>query len=401
MQFGYLKPPALTLEEKENWLNDINVNLHVRMQLDEFERTPEPFRNYTIDSGRITFRVEGEFEVDLTIGDEDFSKQFWFIDFRVLYKPTPPIAENARQFIEGRVNEALATDGLRGCYKYLHEFILTLKIQEFARQAIELNSTKWVDTLFVERLQRCLSIQYWRDCPHSRGVKSWVILGVNNGKNGDEDSDIDAPSYISLRWFRDGKEVKDAVIDFDVDTISTDALLTTLTSKHIEHLLSSIYNRLLSKPRFARSQANLALNISAREPADSSLTMQLLGKDSASLQINPFSGRFTLNPRTLGLGDAERRLNSLANPAEEGSAALEQIRCYYTMRQLNTRGKCLNWNVLRSPISSEDLKSIVYSGGRSREAYQAIWMKHARWNPELFVMMSLSLGGDQWWLVEL
>ncbi len=115
--------------------------LSVRLTLDEYDKIPFQFRDYSISSGRVTFKVEGEFEVDLTIADEDFEKQFWFIDFRFLFQPAPAeLSDRVRQFIEKKVNDALATDGLAGCYRFLHEFVLTHKISEFYRQALDLES---------------------------------------------------------------------------------------------------------------------------------------------------------------------------------------------------------------------------------------------------------------------
>jgi mediator of RNA polymerase II transcription subunit 14 len=398
-------------EDRNAWIHEINIALNMRLQLHEYERTPRPFRDYTIADGRVTFKVDGEFELDLTIADDDFEKQFWFIDFRFLFSPaTSQISDRAKEFMASKVNDALATDGLLGCYKYLHEFTLTTKISEFGRQAMVLSTEKWIDTLKIERLYRALSIQYWIHRPHSQATKSWIILGVRSGQGPDGEESPESPSHIALRWFRDGKEVKDIAIPFDVDTISTEKLLTTIVAKHVEHLLSSIYNRLLSKPRFAQGQARLALNIS-EEPSESSLTMQLHGEHDITLQIERWMGPFTLLPRTAVIIEGERKFNSSANPAEEGAASLEQLRCYFTMTDMKTHGRTVGWDVIRCPISAEELKSLVYSGApsygevhqavSSREAYQTVWMRYASWNPQWFVMISMSLGGDQWWLIEL
>lgn len=398
-----MEPPPLSLEEKEAWLHEINVHLAARLQLHEWEKIPDAFRDYTIASGRVTFRVEGEFEVDLTIGDEDFESQFWFIDFRCLFRPAPSgLSDRARAFMERKVNEALAAEGLLGCYKYLHEFTLTAKIGEFARQAVELSTARWVDTLKIERLDRAMSIQYWLNRPHSQGTKSWIILGVNSGKSPDGVQNPQSPSHLSLRWFRDSKEVKDVDLPFDVDTISTESLLTTIIARHIEHLLSSMYNTLASKPRFAQRQARLAFTTSEDGAMDSSLSMQLLGEENVKVQIEPFTGAFVLLPRAAVVAERQRKFNSMPNPAEEGAVALEQLRWLYTMKDLHSRGKLVGWTVLRPPVPAEELKNIVYSvGPSSREAFQTVWMRYTNWDPRWFVMMSMSLGGDHWWLIEL
>ncbi|KAL2022688.1 hypothetical protein VTK56DRAFT_4769 [Thermocarpiscus australiensis] len=401
--FNYLDLPPVSLEEKESWIENINTLLHARLKLDDYESIPEPFRDYTIDSGRVTFRVKGEFEVDLTIGDDDFEQQFWFIDFRFLFRPAPSeLSERARWFMEAKVNEALATNGLLGCYKYLHEFTLTAKIGEFTRQAAELSKVRWVDTLKIERLNRGLAIQYWLNRPHSQGTKSWIILGVNSGKGPDGVQDPSSPSYLSLRWFRDNKEVKDFDIPLDAETISTERLMTTVVARHVEHLLSSIHSKLLSKPRFAQRHARLELKISTDEPVDSSLTMQLISDENVTVRIDPLTGAFALLPRSTIILGGEGKFNSMQNPAEEGPIVLEQLRCFYTFRDLSARARSVGWSVHRPLLPMDELKTIVSSAAPStRETFQSVWMRMAGWHPQWFVMLSMSLAGDHWWLIEL
>ncbi|SPQ18122.1 fdc50abf-2a68-46c5-8b87-1a0194e635ee [Thermothielavioides terrestris] len=326
--FGYLEPPPLTEEEKLHWTHEIEMHLHARLQLQEFDTMPDPFKKYRIGNGKVTFTVPGEFEVDLTIGHEDFSTQFWFLDFRPIYSPAPPeLSQQLRQIIEARVNNALAADGLTGCYKYLHEFTLTAKITEFTRQALELSSTgRWADTLRVERLNRALGIQYWRNCQHSRVSQSWILLGVRSAEGPNEDPDAQASSSrLMLSWFRDGKEVKEVGIAFDVDTISTEDLLMAVIAKHIEHLLCPIYQTLVAKPRYAQRQGRLSLNIE-KDPQRSRLT----------------------------------------------------------------------------PAPFDEVKSMVYSLSPSiREAFHAVWVRNAKWGPQWFAALSMSLAGDHCWLVEI
>jgi mediator of RNA polymerase II transcription subunit 14 len=377
----------------------------MRLQLHEYEQIPEPWKQYKIDSGRVTFTVPGEFEVDLTISNEDFDTQFWFLDYRPIFSPAPPkLSDRAWKFIETRANAILETEGLPGCYKYLHELTLTAKIGEFARQAVELSHTgKWTQTLRVERLNRALGIQYWVQSSHTEGIQSWILLGVHSGNPVLRVDDPSSPSRLILQWFRDGKEVKDANIPFDVDTISTEQLLTTVISRHITHLLSSIYNTLQSKPRYAKKQGKLALELADQPRTNSALTMQLLGKEDAVLGIGTWSGNFYFADRSPIALDWAQRFNSLRNPANEGSIVLEQCRWVYTMRYLRTLPKPADWVVLRqAPVPSDEVKRVVYSHAPTvREPFHATWIRNAHWNPQWFAMMSLSLGGDRWWLIEM
>ncbi|EAQ93371.1 hypothetical protein CHGG_01606 [Chaetomium globosum CBS 148.51] len=402
--FGYLPKPPLTTQETLHWLNEIEVVLHMRLQLHEYEQIPEPWKEYKIDNGRVTFTVPGEFEVDLTISDEDFDKQFWFLDYRTIFSPSPSkLSDGARGFIEARVNTILETEGLLGCYKYLHELTLTTKIGEFARQAVELSRTGlWTQTLRVERLNRALGIQYWSQSLHTQDSQSWILLGVHSGKSSDGADDPSSPSRLMLQWFRDGKEVKDADIPLDTDTISTEKLLMTVISRHIKYLLSSIYNSLSSKPRYAQKRGRLSLRISDPPHLDCALTMQTLGADHAVLGIGPWSGNFFFADRPpFGVGWANK-INTLRNPVTEAPVVLEQLRWYHMTLHLRTLPKPADWKVLpKAPVPLDEVKRVVYSrASTTREPFHAIFLRNSRWTPQWFAMMSLSLGGDRWWTAE-
>lgn len=397
---GYLTAPPLTDEQKEQWIEELNTLLSVRLSLDDYDAIPLAFKDYTISDGRVTFRVEGEFEVDLSISDEDFSKQYYFLDFRFLFSPAPPqISERVRGYFERVVNGILGREGLEGCYKYLHEFVLTQKITEFWRQAHLLSSGRWVDTLKVERLHRSLSIQYWRNRPHSRATKSWIIMGVHSGDM-DGVHSVKMPSRLSLRWFRDGKEVPTPGISFDVNTISTEDLLTTVVALHNEYYFTAMSNKLLSKPRFTQREAQLDLVISKEKPQNSALTMQLYGNEKVSVGHEPITGTFFILPRDPIMLEAEDRLNSSNNPPEDGPVALEKLRWIYMTRDLHGRARAFGWSAFKPQVPLDDLKRIVYSNSPTlREPFQSVWLKKLGWSPQWFVMVSLSLGGDQWFLV--
>ncbi len=377
--------------------------LSVRLTLDEHDKIPLQFRKYSISSGRVTFRVKDEFEVDLTIADEDFEKQFWFIDFRFLFSPAPAeLSERARQFIEAKVNDALATDGLAGCYKFLHEFVLTHQISEFYRQALALSRNKWVGQLKVERLHRAMSIQYWAGKsaanPRERIPGSWIILGVISGQRPGEPRDANATSALVLRWFRDGKEVQGSEIPLTVDKISAETLLKAVIARHVEHILSSINAKLKTKPRFATRQANLRLDLSKDEPTDSALTMQLVDKDDVVVRIAAITGFFDLSPQTTVMGGGVRKFDASLNPAEDGATILEQLRSVYLTQELNRRAKSTGWALSMPPIKPDELKQHVSTSPQER--YQPVWLRRPAWNANWYVLVSLSLEGDRWWLVE-
>ncbi|KAI1486963.1 mediator complex subunit MED14-domain-containing protein [Biscogniauxia mediterranea] len=395
---GYIAPPPLTPKEQLQWIENLNTLLSIRLNLEEHENIPQQFQDYTIDSGRVTFKVPGEFEVDLTIADEDFDKQFWFIDFRFAFTPAPPeLSDTLRMYLEQKTNEVLEKDGLHGCYKFLHEFVLTHKITEYVRQAHELRKGRWVDTLKVERLNRAMSIQYWSNRYPPDGPKSWVILGVHSGKKSTALSDLKTSSYLTLRWFRDNKEVKDVEIPIDDANISTEELLTRVVGKHIEYILSTIHERLKSKGRFMNREAGLVLDISRDDPAESSLKMQLGYNYYVNVKLSPITGMFAMKPQSSMTMKGELKLNwSSKDPIQDGIACLEGVRCHYAVDELIRRGKSVGWNVCKGPVKLEDVKPLL----NTRDHGQLMWLQRRGWSGQWYLMVSLSLSGDRWWLIE-
>lgn len=397
--FGYIEPPPLSAEEQLRWIDELNTLLSLRLNIEDHDKIPRQFRDYTIDSGRVIFKVDGEFEVDLTIADEDFEKQFWFLDFRFAFTPAPAkLTEALRVFLEARVNESLEKDGLQGCYDFLHEFVLTHKISEYVRQGHELARSNWVDTLKIERLNRSMAIQYWTNrYPHD-APKSWLIIGVHSGKkSGATSVGSDATSHLTLRWFRDNKEVKAAGINVDHSQLSTEGLLKKVIARHVEYILSTIHARLRSKGRFQKRQAALAFDISPEEPIESTLRVQLGQCDYINLRIAPTTGHFSMTPHRMSTLKGEAKLNSqLKDPAEEGLLALEGVRYSWASEEMNRRGKSMGWSVCRIPVRAEELKAILQTKGN----FQHLWFRRKGWPAPWFLMLSLSLDGDRWWLIE-
>lgn len=396
---NYIEPPPISPKEQLQWIEELNTLLSLRLNLEDHDKVPYHFQDYSIESGRVTFKVPGEFEVDLTIADEDFEKQYWFVDFRFLFEPAPAeLSAASRAYLERRLDEeVLATEGLQGCYNFLHEFVLTHKITEYVRQAIELSKEQWVDTLKIERLNRAMAIQYWLNRYPAEGPKSWIIVGVHSGKTPGVPSSPSSTSHLTLRWFRDNKEVKDVAIPFYEATVSTQQLLNKVIGKHIEHILGTIHSKLKAKGKFIRREASLDLKISEHEPMESSLKMQLGYKDYVTVKIAPTTGLFALMPQTNVTFNGEKMLNyQMKDPAEEGLNCLEYVRLHYVADAMNRRGKSLGWHKCKGPVKPDDIKTML----NTREGFQTMWFRRHGWEKQWYLMLSLSMAGDRWWLIE-
>lgn len=394
---NYIELPALTPNQQSKWINDLNTLLSLRLNLEDFDKIPYHFRTYEIDSGRVTFKVPGEFEVDLTIADEDFEKQFWFIDFRFAFSPsTETVPESLKRYLEGYVNDALEKDGLTGCYQLLHEFVLTHKLNELKRQALQLSKTSWTGTLKVEPLNRALAIQYWTSRTPPTSPKSWVLIAVNTGRKGNGQKDSKATSFLTAKWYRNNMEVKDVDIPLDVENLSAETLLKTVVGKHIDFILTSIHDKLEAAPRFKDRQARMALSTGQADPAKSALAVHIGYKDSVSLLMQPTTGLFAIKPQSKISIQYEHQLNNGRNPAEDGVLCLEGIRCAAMEDELNRRGSCMGWSTRKSPLSNEELRSVI----KTRDLSRTIWLQREGWGGNWFVMVLLTLGSDEWWLLE-
>lgn len=377
-------------------MHDLDTLLSLRLNLDDYDKIPPQFRDYEIGSGRVTFKVPGEFEVDLTIADEDFEKQFWFIDFRVTFHPSPSsLPDSLRAYLEACVNEALSKDGLAGCYEFLHEFVLTMKINEIKRQTIQLSRSSWTGTLTIEPLNRALAIQYWTSRTSNQSLKSWILVAVNKTRK-TITSDSKSTSHLVAKWYRDNKEVKEVEIPLDMEELSAEALLRDIIGRHIGFMLKSIHDRLLLAPRFKNREASLELHISDSDPSASYLKTQVGYRGSVSLLMEPTTGNFAIKPNSKFSIQYEHLLNNGRSPTEDGVSCLENVRCGMLEDELNRRGSCMGWYTKKAPLNNEELRSVT----KIRDWTRALWLQKDGWSSEWFIVIFLGLGGDEWWLIE-
>lgn len=388
----------MTPKEILKSLEKLNTMLSIRLNLHEYDKIPLQFKDYTIKSGRVTFKVAGEFEIDLTIADEDQESQFWFIDFRFLFSPSLSDLPPRHQYhIETKVNVALEKDGLAGCYTYLHEMVLTHKISEFRRQAVELSRSTWIDGVKVEPLHRALCIQYWLDRYKKKGPRSWIILGVHSGRRKDGYHDPRTTSRLSVRWFRDSKEVKDVDIPFDTVKISAEQLLKTVIAMHVNHILSSTHSKLAAEPIFANREAFLSLHTSKTEPKESTLRVQLTEKQHVSIAIEPVTGVFIFSPASRIITSSQNKLNMLdRDPAMEAHSIIENLRCLAISEELIILGTSVGWRRVDNPgISREDLRHKI-----PKDTKQITWFRRPGWQEGWLVAVTLGMSGESWWLFQ-
>ncbi|KAL5346795.1 mediator complex subunit [Pseudogymnoascus australis] len=396
---GYIEPPPLTAKEILQSLQNLNTLLSIRLNLHDYDKIPYHFRNYTIKSGRVTFRVEGEFEVDLTIADEDPDKQFWFIDFRFLFSPSPSaLTDQMRYSLEAKVNTVLEKDGLAGCYKVLHDLTLTHKVSELRRQAYEIGRSRWIDSLMVEPLRRSLSIQYWVDRYGKDGPKSWIIIGVVSGKKKGAYHDEKETSQIGIRWFRDSKEVKDVEIPLELTILSVEGLLRSVITMHVSHMLESMYKSLRTKPLYANRDLALSFKKPTAAEQEPELHVQLTSQYRINVFVEYITGKFAISPSSRLTSQAEYRLNNqTVDPASNGHEYIENLHCVLISEDTVSRAYTVGWLPVRNPrLPQDELKPFL-----PRDTLQLSWFKKPGWDPNWYLALSSGMSGERWWLIEI
>lgn len=109
-----------------NTLRKLNKIISTRLLVHDF--IPASFRTYLVHDGRVTFYVPEEFEIDLSIAEESHISQLFFIDIRFLFLPSSPIPiGRLSNDLDFRINNILRTEGLVGCFNFLHNMVLTNK----------------------------------------------------------------------------------------------------------------------------------------------------------------------------------------------------------------------------------------------------------------------------------
>ncbi|KAF7586354.1 mediator complex subunit [Aspergillus hancockii] len=151
---GYKPPKSFTDKGTLKRLQKINRIISVRLAL--YDSVPRPFQSYNIHDGRVTFVVPGEFELDLSIGQEDEFSQLYFIDMRFLFTPSSPVPKG-RMFneIDIKINDSLRNNGLAGCFD-LH---LRVSIEPMSGATIVSTTPSVQDRLDNDRISDKSSVE--------------------------------------------------------------------------------------------------------------------------------------------------------------------------------------------------------------------------------------------------
>ncbi|KAL4937165.1 hypothetical protein BDV06DRAFT_78961 [Aspergillus oleicola] len=387
---GYRPLKVLTPKATLRKLRKIDRIISGRLAL--HEDIPSPFQNYRVHDGRVTFIVLGEFELDLSIGEEDAASQFFFVDIRFLFRPSPS-APAGRIFseLDLKVNDILRSSGLAGCFVWLHNLVLTNKIKILARQASDLTRSLWSNVLRVELLHRTLVLQYWASKP---GTKSWLEIGIRRGARKDATDDPYSP-HLGLRWMRDGKEVELRDIEFNMEDISVDSLLRSVIALHISHILSTAFKGISERLLYSEGSLYLRAHLSKTEPGDCEFDVQLTASRRLRVAIEPMSGTTILaaTPNILERVDAER--NADRSTVDDIMSRVGRLRCAAAIEEVESQVKMLGFETI-SPRNVKIDARRVFPANVLRFSF--FWNR--LWDRTWLLAATSSMDGDSWWIVQ-
>ena len=392
----YLPLEPLPSQNLIRALRRINTLLSIRLNLQE--NVPPVFRKYTIGSGRVTFHVTGEFEVDLSIAEENISSQLYFVDFRFAFSPTPAElpAGRLRNEVEGRANDVLKHSGLQGLFDFLHHFVLTHKLLVLRNQAYELAKGHWSECLQVEAVHRSVVVQYWSNKP---GGKNWVEIGLKLGKEIrlSYSSRKQRIPQIALRWFRSGKEVDNVPVELRLGDLVLLDILRQIIALHTNYIFQEIAAKLNETSLYSGGFLRCKCNLSAKEPLDVSLLVQLTTMKAVKVVQEPVSGRFAVLPASHLNSRAEYELNRLASPATEGASPLAHLRSITSQEEVDACARTMGWELVRSLNAGQETMHRLFP----KETQRTRFFRRQAWSGNWIMAFTTGLDGDSWWIVEL
>jgi len=390
---NYIPQDPLAAQDIADTLQNLNSILSIRLNL--HESLPRHLQKWSIASGRATFVIPGEFEFDVSVADEEPSSQFWFVDIRFLFSPAPQVSDEFKDILQNQCNAVLGTQGLARCHEFLHNFTLTHKISVLWRQAHEMNTGAWQDSLRIEHVHRVLVIQYWTDLP---GGKNWLEFGVMSATPNDRNTfatDAAQPK-IGMRWFRNGKETTDSVA-LQWEDVSMELIMKRVIARHINMVLASVHGKLVAAAG-GNEAFGASLSTSETEPGDCTLRAWLETPDNEiTLKVDMATGRLTLLPATGSSARIEVELNRKDSPAEEVTRAMAYYLCRSIQSNIEEHAESTGWKRLRHiRVKPDAMKAAL-----NQDILQLSFFRGNGWDPSWAIVASITPLGLTWWSLEL
>ncbi|KAF2121735.1 mediator complex subunit MED14-domain-containing protein [Lophiotrema nucula] len=387
--FGLIPAIPLTAQKALDLLRYLNTSLTIRLNV--HEDLPRHLRNWRVASGKATFTIDSEFEVDVTSFSENAEDQWHFIDLRLLFSPSPEINVDSAFYVtlKQELDGLLQQSGLAACFDHLHNFVLTHKIAVLNSQASELKRAGWAGSLEIKLLHRALVVQYWTDRP---GRPSWIEFGLSSERPPNGKISWRGPPIptIAARWVRQGEHIDNVDLGLDWKNLSMERMLKRVIALHTGHLLRATRDGLT--PRLP-----VKANLSETEPCDCSLEASLGGPGNVvTVSLESVTGRYAVRPATALSARAEQEINQAHDPVRVSNRSLTDLLSRSLIQSINRHTQQIGWQqVTKFRLTLETVKQAVKLDVLGFSIYKPRgWTK---WTLATIVDSS----GSTWWILEL
>lgn len=387
---GYVPQKGLSSKQILRLLHHLNYALSVRLVLSN--DLPPQLRKFRIHNGRATFVVPGEFELDVSILDESTDSQFRMVDFRFAFSPAPRVPDALHSEIERYTNSNIDRDGLQGGYLFLHELVLSYKLAEFHKQALELSRSQWAGNLRVEMIRRNLIVQYWTERQTS---KNWLEIGIASGKGINPGAEATLPC-LEVKWLHHGKRVESLRLSLDESVLCFEDILRQVIAQHSTQVLDSVYDKLLLSPLFGNAELSLEQTVSDDDPEECTLTMQLSKASHLQLKIDSVTGLLVIGPVSEKSERLQYEVNRIQNVADEIGSKLLNFRCSVMEAAVFSGVLGTSWEPIRAfKFSQAEIKTLF--GG---QLVRINLFRQPQWGLGFLLAITHAQNGDHWWLLQ-
>ncbi|CAH7667443.1 mediator complex subunit MED14-domain-containing protein [Phakopsora pachyrhizi] len=197
---GYPTLPSQTLEQFQSkrplsdervieLMNELNELIRFRL-VGSNEVLPKQFRSYRIGDGRVTFRVEKQFECSVTLGGGEEDSQWFLLHVEFLFRVTGPGGKDFSAIPQGPVRDQIIEMGnrlmtpgapteldpepkpperaLMKLYAYLRDLCLNYQLEALLYQSTHLGRSAWAGhtKLSIPEDRSSLTVNYWAYVDH-------------------------------------------------------------------------------------------------------------------------------------------------------------------------------------------------------------------------------------------
>ncbi|KAK4942893.1 mediator complex subunit [Elasticomyces elasticus] len=388
---GYVPQKDLSPKQILRLLNHLNHALSVRLALSD--DLPPQLRKFHIHNGRVTFVVHNEFELDMSILDESPESQFRMVDFRFAFSPAPHIPDALHSEIERYTNSSIDRDGLQGCYLFLHELVLSYKLAEFHKQALELSRSQWAGNLRVEMIRRNLIVQYWTE---RQANKSWLEVGIASGRGVPNTVANEPLPCLEVKWMCRGKRAESLHLSLDESVLCFEDILRQVIAQHSTQILDSVYDKLVLSPLFSNAELSLEQTVSEEDPEECTLTMQLSRVSHLQLKVDSVTGLLVISPVSERSERLQYEVNRIQSVADEIGSKLLNFRCSIMEAAVFAGITGTRWEVMRAFKFSQAETRTLFGGPQVRINL----FRQPQWGSGFLLAITHAQNGDYLWLLQ-